>query len=192
MDFDHLFDTIATLVLHHSPSGMETEIDRLLLERFQELGLETWQDQAGNVIGKIRGRDSTQKIAITGHKDEIGAIIKAINPDGTLQIRQLGGAFPWIYGEGVVDIIGDQETRSGILSFGSRHRKFWVGNPAVLGWLYVRIKKTVSKTKWADSTLKTRLRGFRSEKLVRVKSRAQQVQEAFSQNRTVGHTESGF
>jgi hypothetical protein len=40
--------------------------------------------------------------------------------------------------------------------------------------------------------LKTRLRGFRSEKLVRVKSRAQQVQEAFSQNRTVGHTESGF
>jgi hypothetical protein len=72
------------------------------------------------------------------------------------------------------------------------HRKFWLGNPAVLGWLYVRIKKTVSKTKWADSTLKTRLRGFRSEKLVRVKSRAQQVQEAFSQNRTVGHTESGF
>jgi hypothetical protein len=40
--------------------------------------------------------------------------------------------------------------------------------------------------------LKTRLRGFRSEKLVRVKSRAQQVQEAFSQNRTVGPTESGF
>ncbi|NCR21751.1 MAG: hypothetical protein GPJ27_07375 [Microcystis aeruginosa L111-01] len=38
---------------------------------------------------------------------------------------------------------------------GLSHRKFWVGNPAVLGWLYVRIKKTVSKTKWADSTLKT-------------------------------------
>ncbi len=64
MDFDHLFDTIATLVLHHSPSGMETEIDRFLLERFQELGLETWQDQAGNVIGKIKGRDSTKKIAM--------------------------------------------------------------------------------------------------------------------------------
>jgi hypothetical protein len=66
------------------------------------------------------------------------------------------------------------------------------GKAVVLGWLYVRIKKTVSKTKWADSTLKTRLRGFRSEKLVWVKSSAQQVQEAFSQNRTVGHTESGF
>jgi putative aminopeptidase FrvX len=121
MNFDHLFQTIATLVLHHSPSGMETEIDRFLLTRFQELGLETWQDQAGNVIAKIKGQDSTRKIAITGHKDEIGAIVKEINPDGSLQIRKLGGSFPWIYGEGVVDIIGDRETIAGILSFGSRH-----------------------------------------------------------------------
>jgi putative aminopeptidase FrvX len=121
MNFDHLFQTISTLVLHHSPSGMESEIDRFLLARFQELGLETWQDQAGNVIAKIKGQDSTRKIAITGHKDEIGAIVKEITPDGCLQIRKLGGSFPWIYGEGVVDIIGDRETISGILSFGSRH-----------------------------------------------------------------------
>jgi putative aminopeptidase FrvX len=100
---------------------MESEIDRFLLARFQELGLETWQDQAGNVIAKIKGHDSTRKIAITGHKDEIGAIVKEITPDGCLQIRKLGGSFPWIYGEGVVDIIGDRETISGILSFGSRH-----------------------------------------------------------------------
>lgn len=33
MDFDHFFDTIAALVLHHSPSAMETEIDYLLLGR---------------------------------------------------------------------------------------------------------------------------------------------------------------
>jgi putative aminopeptidase FrvX len=36
-------------------------------------------------------------------------------------VRQLGGAFPWVYGEGVVDILGDRKTLSGILSFGSRH-----------------------------------------------------------------------
>jgi putative aminopeptidase FrvX len=121
MNFESLFDTIATLVLQHSPSGMETEIDRFLLARFQELGLETWQDPAGNVIAKIKGLDSTRKIAITAHKDEIGAIVKEIKPDGCLQIRKLGGSFPWIYGEGVVDVLGDQKTISGILSFGSRH-----------------------------------------------------------------------
>ncbi|MFN6274537.1 MULTISPECIES: hypothetical protein [unclassified Microcystis] len=40
--------------------------------------------------------------------------------------------------------------------------------------------------------MKTRLRGFRPEKLGRVKSRVQQVQEAIGGQRTVGHTESGF
>ncbi|MEG3438378.1 M42 family peptidase [Pannus brasiliensis CCIBt3594] len=120
-DLDRLFRTIETLVLCHSPSGVEGEIDRFLLDRFRELGLETRQDAAGNVISRIPGRDASRKIAITGHKDEIGAIVKEIQADGTIQARKLGGSYPWIYGEGVVDILGDRETISGILSFGSRH-----------------------------------------------------------------------
>jgi putative aminopeptidase FrvX len=120
-NYNELFDTIEELVLHHSPSGFENEIDQLLLAKLREIGVENWQDQAGNIIAKIKGKNSDSSIAITAHKDEIGAIVKAINFDGSLQIRKLGGAFPWVYGEGVVDILGDQETISGILSFGSRH-----------------------------------------------------------------------
>lgn len=120
-NYQALFETIEELVLHHSPSGVEEEVDRCLLSRFQALGLETWQDPAGNIIAKIPGRDPSQKIAITGHKDEIGAIVKAIDDRGCLQVRRLGGSFPWVYGEGVVDILGDKETISGILCFGSRH-----------------------------------------------------------------------
>ncbi|MEA5509228.1 M42 family metallopeptidase [Crocosphaera sp. UHCC 0190] len=120
-NYEQLFNTIETLVFHHSPSGVETEIDIFLLEQFKNLGVETWQDKAGNIIAKIPGQDSTKSIAITGHKDEIGAIVKSLEPNGCLKIRNLGGSFPWIYGEGVVDIIGDNETIQGILSFGSRH-----------------------------------------------------------------------
>jgi putative aminopeptidase FrvX len=121
MEYQQLFSLIEELVLHHSPSGVETEIDRLLLERFSSIGLEVWQDPAGNIIAKIRGQNADRAIAITGHKDEIGAIVKSIDSYGCLQVRQLGGAFPWVYGEGVVDILGDHATISGILSFGSRH-----------------------------------------------------------------------
>lgn len=117
---DRLFQTIEELVLHHSPSGREEEIDRFLLPRFQALGADTWQDEAGNIIAKIPGR-TEGAIAITGHKDEIGAMVKGIKPNGKLEVRQLGGAFPWVYGEGVVDILGDYTTIPGILSFGSRH-----------------------------------------------------------------------
>ena len=121
LDYNQLFKTIEELVLHHSPSGAEGEIDQLLMSQFQALGVEAWQDRAGNVIAKIPGRDSQRAIAITGHKDEIGAIVKAVGNNGCVEVRKLGGAFPWVYGEGVVDLLGDKQTISGILSFGSRH-----------------------------------------------------------------------
>jgi putative aminopeptidase FrvX len=120
-DYDGLFRLIETLVLLHSPSGVEGEIDRFLLERFHALGVEAWLDEAGNAIAKIPGQSTEPPIAITAHKDEIGGIVKTVNFDGTVEVRKLGGAFPWVYGEGVVDLLGDQTTLSGILSFGSRH-----------------------------------------------------------------------
>jgi putative aminopeptidase FrvX len=121
LEYDRLFQTIETLVLHHSPSGDEGEIDRWLLTRFEEIGVEVWQDAAGNVIAKTPGCQGGPTVAITGHKDEIGAIVKTVEPNGRVQVRKLGGSFPWIYGEGVVDFLGDRQVVSGILSFGSRH-----------------------------------------------------------------------
>jgi putative aminopeptidase FrvX len=137
---------IETLVMHHSPSGAEQDIDQFLLKQFRQLGVEVWQDEAGNVVAKLPGKvrrepDQSEQdysgsdqpeqehletayrkaIAITAHKDEIGGIVKTIELDGRVIVRKLGGAFPWVYGEGVVDLLGDRHTVSGILSFGSRH-----------------------------------------------------------------------
>jgi putative aminopeptidase FrvX len=120
-DYDSLFQTISDLVLCHSPSGVEGEIDAFLRDRFAEMGITAEQDQAGNIIAKIPGQNLERAIAITAHKDEIGAIVKDITFDGCLLIRKLGGSFPWVYGEGVVDILGNNATIPGILSFGSRH-----------------------------------------------------------------------
>lgn len=120
--YDELFATISALVMCHSPSGAEQEVDRWLIARAEALGL-TWnQDEAGNLIFVIPGRDRTAKpIAITAHKDEIGAIVKGVESDGRVQLRKLGGAFPWVYGEGAIDLLGDRQTITGVLSFGSRH-----------------------------------------------------------------------
>ncbi|HCF27263.1 MAG TPA: peptidase M42 [Cyanobacteria bacterium UBA11049] len=120
LDCDRLFNLIEELVLHHSPSGVESEINQLLLSRFAALKVEVWHDRADNIIAKIPGRGAGA-IAITAHKDEIGAIVKSINDEGQVEVRKLGGSFPWVYGEGVVDLLGDNQTITGILSFGSRH-----------------------------------------------------------------------
>ncbi|WP_226585572.1 M42 family metallopeptidase [Microseira wollei] len=121
LNYDDLFNTIEELVLHHSPSGDETKIDRWLMHRFESKRVKAWLDRAGNAIAHLPGKDSTRAIAITAHKDEIGAIVKTIGDRGRVEVRKLGGSFPWVYGEGVVDLLGDNETISGILSFGSRH-----------------------------------------------------------------------
>ncbi|HLP90040.1 MAG TPA: M42 family peptidase [Nostocaceae cyanobacterium] len=120
-NFQKLFKIIEELVLHHSPSGVEGEINQFLLKKFAALGVEVWCDRADNIIAKIPGQSAEHPLAITAHKDEIGAIVKSIGENGKVEVRKLGGAFPWVYGEGVVDLLGDVQTVSGILSFGSRH-----------------------------------------------------------------------
>ncbi|MBD2772805.1 M42 family metallopeptidase [Iningainema tapete] len=120
-NYEHLFKNIEELVMHHSPSGAEAEINQYLMQRFAALGVEVWHDRADNIIAKIPGKNLSGAIAITAHKDEIGAIVKTVGDKGRIEVRKLGGAYPWVYGEGVVDLLGDNETISGILSFGSRH-----------------------------------------------------------------------
>ncbi len=119
--YDRLFEAISTLVLHHSPSGQEGEVDRVIRDQLTTLNVHYWQDEAGNLIAKLPGQNPDRAIAITAHKDEIGMIVKTVKSDGRVEVRKLGGAFPWVYGEGVVDLLGDRATISGILSFGSRH-----------------------------------------------------------------------
>lgn len=120
-DAERLFDLIGRLVFCHSPSGAEEEIDRFLLARLAELGVACEQDAAGNILVRIAGRDGSRTVAVTAHKDEIAAVVKDVDPRGRIGLRKLGGAFPWVYGEGVVDLLGDARVVSGVLSFGSRH-----------------------------------------------------------------------
>nr|WP_047168088.1 M20/M25/M40 family metallo-hydrolase [Sphingomonas sp. Y57] len=120
INFDELFSLIGALVMCHSPSGHEGEVDDLLMRKFGELGLAPRIDAAGNLIVKIAG-SGPGSLAITAHKDEIGCSVHDVEADGKVRVRRLGGAFPWIYGEGVVDLLGDKGVVSGVLSFGSRH-----------------------------------------------------------------------
>lgn len=120
MTYDALFDLIRDLVMRHSPSGVEQEVDGLIQAHFAQLGIAMRSDASGNLIARIPGRGGG-RLAITAHKDEIGAIVTAVEEGGRVRVRKLGGSFPWVYGEGVVDLLGDHREVSGILSFGSRH-----------------------------------------------------------------------
>jgi len=116
-------DSLALLRLFcraHSPSGHEAEIDPLILAEFEGRGYEPVTDAAGNLYVVRPGRGEG-RIIICAHKDEIGVIVKRVDFDGKLQIRPVGGSHPWVWGEGPMDILGDDAIVPGVLSFGARH-----------------------------------------------------------------------
>ncbi len=144
---DALFATIGELVACHSPSGMEGEIDGLLLTKFASLGHAAQIDSAGNLYVKIKGT-GYGSIAITAHKDEIGAIVTEIQDAGRVKVKRIGGAFPWVYGEGPVDLLGTERVVSGVLSFGSRHVSH--ASPQ-------HVHQDKEPVRWADVWVETKL-----------------------------------
>lgn len=145
---DELFELISALVMRHSPSGVEAEVDELLRTRFQERGVTLQSDASGNLFAKIAGRGGGGTIAITAHKDEIGATVTDVQEGGRVRIRKLGGSFPWVYGEGIVDLLGDHECIHGVLSFGSRHVSH--ASPQFA-------HKDTAPLRWADAWIETKL-----------------------------------
>jgi len=116
-----LIDLLGELLLTHSPAGREEEMDAIVLPRLREYTDECWQDEAGNIIGVRRGEKDKPSLGIVTHKDELGMIVKRIEEGGRIYLDQIGGSYPWIYGEGPVDFLGEHGIVTGILSFGSRH-----------------------------------------------------------------------
>lgn len=145
--FDALFADISALVLCHSPSGAEAEIDAFLRERLKALGHAVREDAAGNLGIRIPGRGAGH-VAITAHKDEIGALVTTIESSGRIRVRPLGGSFPWVYGEGAVDLLGAKRTVTGVLSFGSRHVSH--ASPQF-------VLKDSAPLRWADAWVETKL-----------------------------------
>jgi putative aminopeptidase FrvX len=122
MSRDQLFETIRALTELHSPSGVEREIDDHLLSALGAHG-EPLVDGAGNIVLRLAGRsaDAPGRVALLAHKDEIGGLVKRVEPEGRLVAQTLGDAHPWIWGEGPVEVLGRHDTVLGVLSFGARH-----------------------------------------------------------------------
>ncbi len=118
---ESFLDVLQSLVYARGPCGQEDEVRDVCKELLLPFVDEMWVDPAGNLIGKINGKDSGQPIRLMVHMDELSLIVKRINDDGSLRVNPLGGIFPFSIGQGPVDILGDAQSFTGVLSFGSVH-----------------------------------------------------------------------
>lgn len=114
------------LLFARGPGGEEGEVRVICETELAQHCDETWIDDAGNLIGLVRGNaqrtsEESDATLIMAHLDEIAMAVKRVNEDGSLRVTALGGANPVNFGMCPVDIMGDALTLPGVLSFGSMH-----------------------------------------------------------------------
>ncbi|ANU09083.1 endoglucanase [Planococcus antarcticus DSM 14505] len=74
------------------PSGFEQDVQRFIKNEIENKVDELEVDALGNLIATIKATDpQLPSILLAAHADEIGFIVKKIEPNGTLRFEQLGG-----------------------------------------------------------------------------------------------------
>ena len=122
MTQDQLLSLLSELLSRHGPPGEEGEVDAVVRREFEATGLKVWQDGATNIYAHLPGRGP--KVMVAAHKDELGLLVTEVLADGRLKVTNIGGAIPWKYGEGPVDVIADDGSIvRAILSVGSVHTR---------------------------------------------------------------------
>jgi len=73
-------------------AGAEQKMAAYMEKKFKEIGYETTIDTFGNCIARVNGTDSkAPTIMVFGHMDQLGFMVRRIDPDGFIRLERLGG-----------------------------------------------------------------------------------------------------
>jgi putative aminopeptidase FrvX len=106
------------------PPGQEDAVREAVIAHAKRLGCVHETDARGNLLLALPGAKrlpDKPDIVVMAHLDEIALMVVRVESDGRLAVTNLGGAFPWKWGEGPVQILTASGPMDGILSFGSIH-----------------------------------------------------------------------
>ena len=74
--------------------GYEQRVRELVLKNLKGVADKIEQDNIGNIYAIKKGKDSSKRVMIAAHMDEIGFIVKHIDENGFLRFHTLGGFDP--------------------------------------------------------------------------------------------------
>ncbi len=149
--FDDHRALLQELLSTYGPCGQEDAVRNVCARELAPSVDEMWVDEAGNLIGLVRGTDEAADvpvIRVVAHLDELSTIVKRVEPDGSLVVSPLGTMYPGNYGLGPVAVLGDQQLCNGILTLGSEHTtaesmRIWETKPdqgdKALDWSHVYV-----------------------------------------------------
>ncbi|MDY0024294.1 MAG: M42 family metallopeptidase [Candidatus Izemoplasmatales bacterium] len=75
-------------------SGQEKYVRNYMREHLEKLSEEIVEDNLGSIFGGVNLASDGPTVMIAGHMDEIGAIVKEINKNGSIKLLAIGGVNP--------------------------------------------------------------------------------------------------
>lgn len=91
---ESLFARLAAMTALDGVSGHEQAVVAYLRDALTPLADEVRVDSMGNVYAQVYGQGRAPHLMLEAHSDEIGAMVKSIQPDGYLRILGVGGVSP--------------------------------------------------------------------------------------------------
>ncbi len=86
---EHLVGNLAELMAVPGLSGHEDRVRRVIRDKLAAMGIESRTDRLGNLVASFDGTGPS--VMLFAHMDQLGFIVRKIEPDGFLRLERLGG-----------------------------------------------------------------------------------------------------
>lgn len=93
LDETYFLQQLRALLDIDSTTGQFREIQNYVISQIEEMGYSYTVSHKGGVIADLGGEGNT--LALSAHLDDIGLMVRRINPDGTLNVCSVGGLHPF-------------------------------------------------------------------------------------------------
>ncbi len=91
VDTQFLLNSLEEFVNTPSPVGYYVEMNPLLERYAEKFGLAVTYDNRSTAYITLEGQDNSKTILVGAHADTLGLMVRRIDKDGTIRVRNLGG-----------------------------------------------------------------------------------------------------
>ena len=84
-------DYITKLANIPSPTGYTSHIMNYVIAELESFGYAPVRTNKGGVMVTVTGKDDSKHRVVTAHLDTLGAMVRAVKPDGRLKMDLIGG-----------------------------------------------------------------------------------------------------
>ena len=117
LDKKYFCDTFKRLVEVPSPTGYYVKGNPELVKIAEEIGYDVTFDNRNTAYITVDGEDNSKTVLVGAHMDTLGLIVRRIDSDGKIRVRQLGGVnFHSLEGETVTVHTRDGREYTGLFA----------------------------------------------------------------------------